>query len=149
MRLSLEDRFMSKVEMLPWSGCWIWTACTFKKARGVEYGQITVSNGGNGRPRQAHRVSFEIFKGQIPEGHFIDHMCRVTLCVNPAHLRAVTPRVNVRENNSSVCTINAHKTHCKHGHEFTPENTLKWPGGRACRECRRILRARIWKEQKR
>ena len=63
-------------------------------------------------------------------------------CVNPAHLEAVTHRENVLRG-AGVSAIQARKTHCKHGHEFTPENTMKvrtpsGNGGRRCRTCDRI-----------
>lgn len=132
---TLEDRFMSFVMPVPWSGCWIWTGALFKK----RYGMIQMPNGDNGKATSAHRVSYEMHKGPIPDGLFIDHICRMTMCVNPAHLRAVTPKVNCRENNSSVCAINAAKTHCKRGHEFTFENIIPVKHGRACLECRRLL----------
>lgn len=44
----------------------------------------------------AHRLAYIRAKGPIPEGHHIDHLCRVTTCVNPDHLEAVTPGENVR-----------------------------------------------------
>lgn len=43
----------------------------------------------------AHRLSYELFVGPIPDGYELDHLCRNRGCVNPAHLEAVTHRVNV------------------------------------------------------
>lgn len=71
----------------------------------------------------AHRVSLWMSGTEIPAGMCVDHICRVRGCVNPAHLRVVTPAVNARENNESPFAMNRRKTHCIHGHEFTPENT--------------------------
>jgi hypothetical protein len=48
-------------------------------------------------------------------------------------LEAVTNRENMLRG-VGVCALNARKTHCKHGHEFTPENTYRVKnGGRACK----------------
>jgi hypothetical protein len=46
--------------------------------------------------RAAHRVSFETFKGPIPEGLEVDHTCVNSLCINPEHLDAVTSTENIR-----------------------------------------------------
>jgi hypothetical protein len=80
--------------------------------------------------------------GAIPEGLFIDHKCRTRCCVNPAHLRAVSPTVNVLENSVGFAATNLAKTHCANGHEFTAENTRihRQPGRppyRSCKECQR------------
>ena len=75
------------------------------------YGRIRI----DGKTHNAHRVSFEIFKGKIPDGLQIDHLCRVRHCINPDHLEAVTQQENIRRQ------LLAH-THCPHGHELTPEN---------------------------
>ncbi|MCE5309611.1 MAG: HNH endonuclease [Acidobacteriales bacterium] len=88
------------------------------------------------RTTQAHRVAYEVFRGPIPEGLHIDHLCRVTCCVNPDHLEPVTPAENNRRAGSAV-------THCSRGHEYTPENTYfrkgsDRRGNRDCLECRRI-----------
>jgi hypothetical protein len=66
----------------------------------------------------------------------LDHLCRVPPCVNPEHLEPVTPAVNTQRGEPAT------KTHCKNGHEYTPENTYirsgKGKGGkRDCRACGR------------
>lgn len=108
------------------SGCWLWIGA--QNAAG--YGIVTV----NGRTLKAHRVSYEVHVGPIPEGLHIDHLCRVRNCVNPEHLEPVT----LAENNRRAA---AAQTHCIHGHEFTPENTLTSKRGhRFCRSCARARR---------
>lgn len=44
----------------------------------------------------AHRLAYELLVGPIPSGMTIDHTCANRLCVNPAHLEAVTIRENIR-----------------------------------------------------
>lgn len=118
-------RFVRKNES---SGCWEWAG---NKLR-LGYGHFKL----NGKNRKAHRVSYELLKGPIPLGLTIDHLCRNTSCVNPDHLEPVTQRVNVLRSNNQAAR-NARKTHCKHGHEFTAENTVIVPLGRQCRLCLR------------
>lgn len=82
-----------------------------------------------------HRFSYALHKGPIPETLEIDHLCRNTSCVNPAHLEAVTRLENIRRRY-------ALQTHCKRGHEFTPENTGR-NSGTGARYCKTCLKA--WK----
>lgn len=70
--------------------CWEWTASLTTTG----YGQFSVG-GRAGRPHGAHRVSYELTNGPIPAGLDIDHICHNTICVNPAHLRAVTHQKNM------------------------------------------------------
>lgn len=90
------------------------------------------------RTQGGHRWAYQRFVGPIPEGYTIDHLCRNMVCVNPAHMEPVPIGVNTSRSNN-VSARNARKTHCKRGHEFTPENTfLTAKGGRGCRECRNM-----------
>jgi hypothetical protein len=132
----VEPRFWAKVNKT--ETCWLWTGA--KDAR-RGYGSISV----NGRSVGVHRVSYEMHKGPIPDGLEIDHLCRVRSCVNPDHLRAVTQRENTLAG-TSFSAINAKRTECVNGHEFTPENTYTYVRsdsatgnlGRLCRTCLRI-----------
>lgn len=83
-----------------------------------------------------HRLSYVYFKGPIPGNLPLDHLCRNRKCFNPGHLEAVTHAENQRRG-FSPWGINARKTHCKNGHEFTLENTFEqYNGGRGCVTCR-------------
>jgi hypothetical protein len=102
------------------------------------YGSIVFE----GRTRQVHAAAWETFRGQVPSGLVIDHMCRNRLCCNIEHLRVVTIRENVLCG-EGLSAQNARKTHCIRGHEFSPENTRRSKnGGRICRACNRLRLAR-------
>lgn len=89
----------------------------------------------NGVSIYAHRLVYELLVGKIPQGYTIDHLCRNKACVNPQHLEAVTQRVNVMRSDAPT-SINAQKTHCSNGHEFTIENTYRRKDGRRiCKAC--------------
>jgi hypothetical protein len=123
--INMED-FESKI--LKTDTCWIWQGS--KYANG--YGKIGKAG------YMVHRIAYENAKGQIPYGMKLDHLCKVRLCVNPDHLEVVTLIENVMRG-SSFSANNARKTHCKHGHEFTVENTYippKRPNRRYCKACR-------------
>lgn len=110
-------------------GCWLWT------------GAMQPSGYGTFRGRAAHRITYELFVGPIPENLTIDHLCRVRSCVNPAHLEPVTIAVNVMRG-ESLPARNARKTHCPQGHPYDDENTYVNPttGWRLCRSCAREAR---------
>jgi len=124
----IPPRFWPRVAKGP--DCWIWTGA--RRSPGG-YGTIR----GNGHQLLAHRVAYELAIGPIPEGKQLDHLCRNKGCVNPAHLEPVTNRENVLRG-VGPSAVNARKTHCVNGHEFTPENTYREKGGgRACKACGR------------
>jgi hypothetical protein len=123
----LPARFLSYVSKLPdLPGCWLWTG----SYTGNGYGGFWTGE----RQVKAHRFSYEVHVGSIPTGMHLDHICRVRMCVNPDHLRVVTNRENALAG-ESFSAINARKTHCSRGHEFTPENTRVRRGWRECRQC--------------
>jgi hypothetical protein len=118
-RIAIEDHgFVTR--------CWIWQL------------SLNSSGYGQGHPpggpiEQAHRFSYRAFVGPIPTGLHLDHLCRVRDCCNPDHLEPVTPA----ENNRRALPYMAWRkqTHCKRGHEFTQDNTLRSTSGRRCRTC--------------
>jgi hypothetical protein len=85
---SIVQRFTENYIPVTESGCWLWVGALTSQG----YGQM---RGMNHRVTRAHRVAYELFKGPIPEGLYIDHLCRVRCCVNPDHLEAVTQFVNM------------------------------------------------------
>lgn len=129
----IADRIKAKVK-IDENGCWVWQLRCHHKER---YGIIAIDS----KPKLVHRVSYETFVGPIPEGLQLDHLCRNRPCCNPAHLEPVTPRENIRRSPIHISVRQAAKTHCVHGHEFTPENTYRFTTGgktqRACRTCAR------------
>jgi len=83
MRISPEERFWARVDK---SGeCWHWAGSTTGG-----YGQFYA----RGKSIYAHRFSFELAHGTIPEGLFVDHVCHQRACVNPDHLRLATTKQN-------------------------------------------------------
>jgi len=126
MKPDMESRFWAKVDKNGPNGCWVWTA--MKTAAG--YGEFWPSGP---RMMYAHRLAYELLVGKIPEGLQIDHLCRNPSCCNPEHLEPVTQAENMRRGNAGKNT--RERTHCPHGHEYSPENTRIYNGRRFCKQC--------------
>ena len=130
--MSAEERFNKYVLITDWESCWLWIGFI---CRG--YGVISVNN----HPTQAHRFSYSIAYGPVPNGKILHHICRNPQCVNPRHLVAIS-----KPNHSdSAPAQQSMKTHCPHGHEYTKGNTylyttvrnFKLTTQRLCKECNR------------
>jgi len=124
-RSHLDERklktFLSLISRRP-NGCWLWVGYIGPKGYG-RFGH-----------RVAHRISYELFVGQIPSHLELDHLCRNRACVNPDHLEAVTSRENTLRGANHVA-FQARQTHCKRGHEFNSINTRAYRGRRVCKKC--------------
>ena len=135
----LTSYFWARVER--GESCWLWTGSRNQ----LGYGTMRVE------PKRiaAHRFAYELLVGPIPEGLELDHLCRVPGCVNPDHLEPVTHRENLLRGVSPSGRY-ARRTHCKHGHKFTPENTYPSPTirRRCCKTCKRAAVLRCYYKRK-
>lgn len=142
MILTDMDRLMRKVVVDLPRGCWLW--CAARDDLGYGYFWY------NGRQQMAYRASYQMFRGAIPLGLVLDHVCRVPRCVNPWHLDAVTQKENLRRSPLTVGSKNTAKTTCNAGHAFDEQNTYTHAatGKRKCRACGRRNRMRRYYDVK-
>ncbi len=135
---SPEVRFWSRVALPNTAGCLLWLGGTGSQG----YGHLIV----RGREMPAHRFAYELAYGAVPDGHVIDHLCRVRHCVRPEHLEAVTHVENVKR--GEVGRNSREKTTCPAGHLYDQVNTrISREGKRVCRACHRNHAARYYREK--
>lgn len=133
--MDTHKRFTNKIKIIP-NGCWEWQAS--KNSKG--YGQFFFEGNKSGR---AHRYSYIFYKGKIPQGNTIDHLCRNRICVNPDHLEAVSNRENVLRG-IGISAINSRKKECVRGHKFVGKNyrlvvSKTGKKSRHCRLCQKVF----------
>jgi hypothetical protein len=128
-RFDPEKRFWSKVEKT--ETCWNWTA-----ALQNGYGRVVTQQRPT-RTTMAHRYSYEMHVGPIPDGMTIDHLCLNRKCVNPDHLEVVSRSENTKRANPIL-------EYCKRGHKMHGDNIYYPPSGgsRQCRACKSLLAKR-------
>jgi hypothetical protein len=129
----LEAKFQPPRIVIAKSGCWLWQANCLKG-----YGRTRLPRPWR-RSVRAHRASYLLFRGPIPYGMTLDHLCRNTSCVNPDHLEPCSEAENRERAPVQMSRINTAKTHCPQGHPYDAENLrmdMTRRGIRGCRMCR-------------
>jgi hypothetical protein len=82
------ERLNRKIIPEPNTGCWLWLGCLCHDGYPQTRWPVTQKRG------YAHRLVYELMVGPIPDSHELDHTCFVRDCVNPDHLRPLTPTEN-------------------------------------------------------
>jgi hypothetical protein len=126
-----ENRFWNNIEFIPEHPCWEWIGC--KGSHG--YGAIRK----NGKVITAHRLSWEIHFGSIPQNMLVCHKCDNRFCVRPDHLFLGSRLDNNRDMflKGRNKNQNTNKTSCKNGHLFNEINTyIDSRQNRACKICK-------------
>jgi hypothetical protein len=148
VRPSEVERFWAKVQVGPEDECWLWTGSVSEGG----YGHFVSSATG-----YAHRFSYILANGAIPDGLTVDHQCHNAdetcsggptclhrRCVNPLHLTAIPIRENCLNSPNTLAAKHAAVTHCPQGHPYDEANTVLYRGLRRCRAC-----SKEWQRQRR
>ena len=111
---------MDNYEICSVFGCHIWLGTHTKDGYGIYKGKA------------AHKLAWEEANGPVPQGRFLDHVCRRRLCCNPDHLEPVTQSVNeLRKRMSYRVQIKV----CQNGHARKRFGLVTPEGGFVCRAC--------------
>ena len=142
------ERFHESYEIVEPGGCWVWTGWLTSH----EYGCMLIGSRTDKSRRKvgAHRISWELHFGMIPDGLYVCHHCDVPSCVNPAHLFVGTGVDNMQDakRKGRLRKPDHFRTHCRNGHAYSIENTVWIRGLKSCRSCQRENRQRhYWRNR--
>lgn len=135
LRINTIEHILMNLEPVTESGCLIWNG----SIRSDGYCQVKWKQ----KMRFIHLIIYEHFKGPIPDGLEVDHICRVRCCANESHLEAVTPSENsIRRD--------AVRANCKNGHPLKAlvRNGLNRNPARRCLICRKERDRQRWIKRK-
>jgi HNH endonuclease len=137
---TLQQRFDEKWIPEPNSGCWLWLGASTEGDPRYDYGVIRVE----GRTVRAHRVSYELARGPVPNRLELDHICRNSYCVNPDHLEAVTHEENLRRAPAFQ------GTHCKNCGTVLVSRWKRHDGKprKECPKCVSDAKKRVYRKRK-
>lgn len=125
----VRKRFLAKTKRV--GACLEWTG--YRDLAG--YGNFSIA----GKTFYSHRAAWALFRGKTPEGASVLHKCDNRACVDLEHLYLGDQKQNVKDatdrGRSRQYKLKT-RTHCPVGHEFSPENTYLFGGGRYCKSCR-------------
>lgn len=123
--VDLKKRFLVKVRKT--DACWVWEGSQASNG----YGSFSIK-----KSIRAHRLSWMLYRGDIPAGLFVCHKCDNPPCVNPAHLWLGTNQENVIDSVKKGRWLLGRKksTHCPRGHSFK-DAKISYRGTQICRIC--------------
>jgi len=126
-RQKVFKRFQKRIQFT--DTCWLWTGAVINNG----YGQFRV----NRKTIVAHRVAYDLYRGNIPKGKLVLHSCDNPPCVNPAHLFLGTQSDNVVDSIKKNRQWQVKKTYCKRGHLLSGKNLrmLSGKGRKDYRDC--------------
>jgi len=115
--------------------CWIWRGAKNNKGYGTfSYGKDHTT--GKHVTGLAHRFSYAMLVGPIPDGMFLCHTCDTPACVNPGHLFIGDQFANMRDLRDKGRHCYAKRNHCSKGHDYAVSGFYEGRNGsRVCRVC--------------